>query len=129
MTNNMNKGKQRVGATQSSLRVGATQSSLEGYLKMNVPKFKSSSKKPNKFLTKVNESDTRKLDAATLESIVSTMESITLPEAQDLIKMNHVSINGIRTIDASQQLKSGDVIRVGMIGHFINDNRGIAIIK
>ena len=57
------------------------------------------------------------------------MESITLPEAQDLIKMNHVSINGIRTIDASQQLKSGDVIRVGMIGHFINDNRGIAIIK
>ena len=81
----------------------------------------------NKFYTKVNH-NIPKLDNQSLSNIINIINPTNLNFNQ-LLQDSLITINGIIVKDSNYQLKSLDIIRVGMEGHFINNNNGIAIIK
>ena len=46
-----------------------------------------------------------------------------------MIKSKKVTVNSLVVTDLNYTLKSGDVVRVGVIGHFINNIEGAAIVN
>jgi hypothetical protein len=81
-----------------------------------------------KFFTKVTHNIT-KLDNQSFVNIVSTINSTSLDESKKLITDKKVTVNGVLVTDINYQLTSLDIVRIGFEGHFINNQKGIAIIK
>jgi hypothetical protein len=81
-----------------------------------------------KFYIKTTDT-TPKLDAKSLAEFVSTLSKTTTEEATKSIKLNKVTVNGNLVTDPNHTLVSGDVVRVGSVGHYVNNNEGIAIVK
>ena len=46
-----------------------------------------------------------------------------------MIRVNKVTVNGEIVTDQNFELKSGDVVRVGVLGHFLQGPNNIAIVK
>jgi hypothetical protein len=69
------------------------------------------------------------LDLVDFVDFVSKTAQITTNESLNRIKTNKVTVNGEIQIDENFQLKSGDVVRVGVLGHFLQGPNNIAIVK
>jgi hypothetical protein len=82
----------------------------------------------NKFYTKITHGVV-KLDNQPFVNIVSKINSVSLDEANKLITNKKVTVNGLLITDSKYQLKSFDIVRIGFEGHFLNNIKGIAIIK
>ena len=50
-------------------------------------------------------------------------------KGENLIKCGKISINGIIQTDINFQLQTGDVVRNGVMGHFIQGPESIAVVK
>lgn len=46
-----------------------------------------------------------------------------------MISVNKVTVNGEIVTDENFELKSGDVVRVGVLGHFLQGPSNIAIVE
>jgi 23S rRNA-/tRNA-specific pseudouridylate synthase len=88
--------------------------------------FAASISKQKKFFAKTNDS-TKKTDIKPLIDLVSEMTNKSTENAEKLIKYGSVTVNG-NLVDNNYQLKSGDVIRVG-IGHILNNSNFMVVIN
>ena len=70
-----------------------------------------------------------KLDATDFQSFVAEVGKFTRNTATSVIKLKKVTVNDLIVTDLNYTLKSEDVVRVGLIGHFVNNPEGIAIVK
>ena len=70
-----------------------------------------------------------KLDGTDFQSFVAEVGKFTRNTAASVIKLKKVTVNDLIVTDLNYTLKSEDVVRVGLIGHFINNPEGIAIVK
>ena len=84
--------------------------------------------KARKFFAAVP-TDTIKLDATDFQSFVAEVGKFTRNTATSVIKLKKVTVNDLIVTDLNYTLKSEDVVRVGLIGHFVNNPEGIAIVK
>jgi len=75
------------------------------------------------------DSKTRILDNNNFVSFVSETTGSSLSESLNMISINKVTVNGDIIIDENFQLKSGDVVRVGVLGHFLQGPNNISIVK
>ena len=75
------------------------------------------------------DSKTRVLDNNNFVSFVSETTGASLSESLNMIRINKVTVNGDIIIDENFQLKSGDVVRVGVLGHFLQGPNNISIVK
>ena len=48
--------------------------------------------------------------------------------ADVMLKTKNVTVNGLLVMDSNYELKSGDIVRVG-VGHYINSSKQTAIVK
>lgn len=81
-----------------------------------------------KFYTKVAD-NTPKLDKKAFVEFVALVSDITKDKATSLIKNNGVTVNNNLVTDVKYELNIGDLVRVGIEGHYMNNNKGIAIVK
>ena len=81
-----------------------------------------------KFYIEPNES-TRVLDNKSFVEFVSKTTGTSLSESLNMIRVNKVTVNGEIVTDQNFELKSGDVVRVGVLGHFLQGPNNIAIVK
>ena len=81
-----------------------------------------------KFYIKASE-DTPKFDKCYLPTFISNVTKLDEEKSKSLIDRNSITINGDLVTDYDYDLKSGDIVRVGILGHYINDKRGIAIVN
>ena len=84
--------------------------------------------KAKKFFAAVP-ADTAKLDATDFQSFVAETGKFARNIATSMIKLKKVTVNDLVVTDLNYTLKSGDTVRVGLTGHFINNTEGIAIVK
>jgi len=70
-----------------------------------------------------------KLDATDFQSFVAEVGKFTRNTAASVIKLKKVTVNDLIVTDLNYTFKSEDVVRVGLIGHFVNNPEGIAIVK
>lgn len=84
--------------------------------------------KARKFFSAVP-TDTIKLDATDFQSFVAEVGKFPRNTVASVIKLKKVTVNDLIVTDLNYTLKSEDVVRVGLIGHFINNPEGIAIVK
>lgn len=72
---------------------------------------------------------TRVLDNKSFVDFVSKTTGTSLSESLNMIRVNKVTVNGEIVTDQNFELKSGDVVRVGVLGHFLQGPNNIAIVK
>ena len=81
-----------------------------------------------KFYIEPNES-TRVLDNKSFVEFVADTIKKSTNEASKLIKVGKVTVNRNIIIDENFTLSSGDVVRVGVLGHFLQGPDNISIVK
>ena len=84
--------------------------------------------KSKKFFAKIAD-NTPQLDATDFQDFVATIINLPRKAATSMIKSKKVTVNSLVVTDLNYTLKSGDVVRVGVIGHFINNIEGAAIVN
>jgi hypothetical protein len=90
-----------------------------------VTPFESKSKK---FFAKIAD-NTPQLDATDFQDFVATVIKLPRQAATSLIKSKRVTVNNLIVTDLNYVLKSRDVVRVGLVGHYINNTEGAAVVN
>jgi len=90
-----------------------------------VTPFESKSKK---FFAKIAD-NTPQLDATDFQDFVATVIKLPRQAATSLIKSKRVTVNNLVITDLNYALKSGDVVRAGLVGHYINNTEGAAVVN
>lgn len=72
---------------------------------------------------------TRVLDKKSFVDFVAETTGSTKENALDMIKNSKVSVNKNIIVDENFQLNSGDVVRGGVLGHFLQGPENIAVVK
>ena len=75
------------------------------------------------------DSKTRVLDNKSFVEFVAETTKSTKDNALNMIKTSKVTVNKNIIIDENYQLNSGDVVRSGVLGHFLQGPDNIAIVK
>lgn len=75
------------------------------------------------------DSKTPVLDKTTFVEFVSKTTGTSISESLRMISVNKVTVNGEIVTDENFELKSGDVVRVGVLGHFLKGPNNIAIVE
>ena len=75
------------------------------------------------------DSKTRVLDNKSFVEFVAETTKSTKDNALNMIKTSRVTVNKNIIIDENYQLNSGDVVRCGVLGHFLQGPNNIAIVK
>jgi hypothetical protein len=75
------------------------------------------------------DSKTRVLDNKSFVEFVAETTKSTKDNALNMIKTSRVTVNKNIIVDENYQLNSGDVVRVGVLGHFLQGPNNIAIVK
>jgi len=91
-------------------------------------KFGANTNTVKKFYTQVP-NDTPQLDNTNFVDFVAKVGNVLADNAKRLIELNKVTVNNNKVTDIDFILNVGDLVRVGLIGHYINNNKGIAIVK
>ena len=89
--------------------------------------FASVVKKQNKFFVKPS-SKTKQVSVNSLVNIVSSMTNTSETKSTSIITKASVTINGNLVTDINYQVKTGDIIRVGL-GHILNNSNLMVIVK
>ena len=84
--------------------------------------------KSKKFFAKIA-NNTPQLDATDFQDFVATVIKLPRQAATSLIKSKKVTVNNLIVTDLNYVLKSGDVVRAGLVGHYINNTEGVAIVN
>lgn len=84
--------------------------------------------KSKKFFAKIAD-NTPQLDATDFQDFVATVIKLPRKAATSLIKSKKVTVNNLVVTDLNYTLKSGDVVRAGLVGHYINNTEGAAIVN
>jgi hypothetical protein len=84
--------------------------------------------KSRKFFAKIAD-NTPQLDVTDFQDFVATVIKLPRKAATSLIKSKKVTVNNLIVTDLNYILKSGDVVRVGLVGHYINNTEGAAIVN
>jgi 23S rRNA-/tRNA-specific pseudouridylate synthase len=69
------------------------------------------------------------LDKVSFIEFVSQTSKSSTSDALRMIKESKVTVNKEIIVDENYQLESGDVVRVGVLGHFLQGPNNIAIVK
>ena len=72
---------------------------------------------------------TRVLDNKSFVEFVAETTKSTKDNALNMIKTSRVTVNKNIIVDENYQLNSGDVVRCGVLGHFLQGPNNIAIVK
>ena len=72
---------------------------------------------------------TRVLDKKSFVEFVAETTKTTTTNALSLIKTSRVTVNKNIIVDENYELNSGDVVRSGVLGHFLQGPDNIAIVK
>jgi RNA-binding protein YlmH len=72
---------------------------------------------------------TRVLDKKSFVEFVAETTKTTTTNALSLIKSSRVTVNKNIVVDENYELNSGDVVRSGVLGHFLQGPDNIAIVK
>ena len=75
------------------------------------------------------DSKTRILDNKSFVEFVTETIKGSISDAIDSIKLGKITVNKNIIIDEDYQLKSGDVVRCGVLGHFLMGPDNISIVK
>ena len=75
------------------------------------------------------DSKTRVLDNKSFVEFVAETTKSTKDNALNMIKTSRVTVNKNIIVDENYQLSSGDVVRCGVLGHFLQGPNNIAIVK
>ena len=75
------------------------------------------------------DSKTRVLDNKSFVEFVAETTKSTKDNALNMIKTSRVTVNKNIIVDENYQLNSGDVVRCGVLGHFLQGPDNIAIVK
>jgi len=75
------------------------------------------------------DSKTRVLDNKSFVEFVAEATKSTKDNALNMIKTSRVTVNKNIIVDENYQLNSGDVVRCGVLGHFLQGPNNIAIVK
>ena len=75
------------------------------------------------------DSKTPVLDKTTFVEFVSKTTGTSISDSLRMISVNKVTVNGEIVTDQNFQLESGDVVRVGVLGHFLQGPHNIAIVQ
>ena len=75
------------------------------------------------------DSKTRVLDNKSFVEFVAETTKSTKDNALNMIKTSRVTVNKNIIIDENYQLNSGDVVRCGVLGHFLQGPNNISIVK
>lgn len=75
------------------------------------------------------DSKTRVLDNKSFVEFVAETTKSTKDNALNMIKTSRVTVNKNIIVDENHQLSSGDVVRCGVLGHFLQGPNNIAIVK
>jgi len=75
------------------------------------------------------DSKTRVLDKKSFVEFVAEVTKTTTADALMFIRTSRVTVNKNIIVDENYQLKSGDVVRSGVLGHFLQGPDNIAIVK
>ena len=75
------------------------------------------------------DSKTRVLDNKSFVEFVTETTKSTKDNALNMIKTSRVTVNKNIIVDENYQLSSGDVVRCGVLGHFLQGPNNIAIVK
>lgn len=84
--------------------------------------------KSKKFFVTIAD-NTPLLDVTDFQDFVATIINLPRTAATSKIKNRDVTVNNLVVTDLNYVLKSGDVVRVGVIGHFIKNTEGAAIVN
>jgi hypothetical protein len=84
--------------------------------------------KSKKFFVKIAD-NTPQLDATDFQDFVAIVIKLPRQAATSLIKSKKVTVNNLVVTDLNYVLKSEDVVRVGLVGHYINNTEGAAIVN
>ena len=84
--------------------------------------------KSRKFFAKIAD-NTPQIDATDFQDFVATVIKLPRQAATSLIKSKKVTVNNLVVTDLNYVLKSGDVVRAGLVGHYINNTEGAAIVN
>ena len=82
----------------------------------------------NKFYIEPD-SKTRVLDNKSFVEFVAEVTKTSTTNALSFIKTSRVTVNKNIIVDENYQLNSGDVVRSGVLGHFLQGPDNIAIVK
>jgi RNA-binding protein YlmH len=72
---------------------------------------------------------TRVLDKKSFVEFVAEVTKSTKDNALNFIRKSRVTVNKNIIVDENYQLNSGDVVRCGVLGHFLQGPDNIAIVK
>jgi len=75
------------------------------------------------------DSKTRVLDNKSFVEFVAEVTKTSTTNALSFIKTSRVTVNKNIIVDENYQLNSGDVVRSGVLGHFLQGPDNIAIVK
>jgi RNA-binding protein YlmH len=75
------------------------------------------------------DSKTRVLDKKSFVEFVAEVTKSTKDNALNMIRTSRVTVNKNIIVDENYQLNSGDVVRCGVLGHFLQGPDNIAIVK
>ena len=75
------------------------------------------------------DSKTRVLDNKSFVEFVAETTKSTKDNALNMIKTSRVTVNKNIIVDENYQLNSSDVVRCGVLGHFLQGPDNIAIVK
>ena len=75
------------------------------------------------------DSKTRVLDNKSFVEFVAEATKSTKDNALNMIKTSRVTVNKNIIVDENYQLNSSDVVRCGVLGHFLQGPNNIAIVK
>ena len=75
------------------------------------------------------DSKTRVLDNKSFVEFVAEVTKTSTTNALSFIKTSRVTVNKNIIVDENYQLNSGDVVRCGVLGHFLQGPNNIAIVK
>lgn len=75
------------------------------------------------------DSKTRVLDNKSFVEFVAETTKSTKDNALNMIKTSRVTVNKNIIVDENYQLNSSDVVRCGVLGHFLQGPNNIAIVK
>jgi RNA-binding protein YlmH len=72
---------------------------------------------------------TRVLDKKSFVEFVAEVTKSTKDNALNMIRTSRVTVNKNIIVDENYQLNSGDVVRCGVLGHFLQGPDNISIVK
>ena len=75
------------------------------------------------------DSKTRVLDNKSFVEFVAEVTKTSTTNALSFIKTSRVTVNKNIIVDENYQLNSSDVVRCGVLGHFLQGPNNIAIVK